>query len=636
MRHLFMLLMLTGSSVLYANTIVHEDNFDNCGAITWTHVADPADSESFDAWSCSSFGGQTFMELYDGDGNNDSDWLVSPSFNLDLYDEEYFSFSYRNSGGFAGLSLYYSTDYNGGGSPADVGSATWTAIPLDLFNVAGSTYVSNFLYQRAIDLSAIAGSSVYFAFKFESTGSTQGWSINDVRLTADYYEDIIAGIQSGDKCYDLKTALHEEIDEHRTIPYTNSEFDVWDALYVTDRRLNDAGTAEIVYDMYSDNPAGAEPYEFTHGDDQDTGTSHPEGVVYNREHVFPRSWWGGTTTLSDTINTDLHHIVPSDRYVNFIKLNFAMADVGTVNTTTMNGCQQGASSVTGYTGDVFEPIDEYKGDFARFYLYIATRYQHNMIAWETENSFGNDAMNGDPYTAYDTWLLTNLLAWHEADPVSQKEIDRNNAVYSIQGNRNPFIDHPEYVFFIWGSSTDLGCPVVLPVELSEFSGKASDYLETELAWTTQAEINSDYFMVQHSTDGRGFLDIGKVSAQGNSSEINSYTFIHDEARQGTNYYRLKIVDLDGSYEFSEWVEVSHGKAKAFKVYPTLVHNQVTIEVPETGMTECLVFDTHGRMMIRQELVQTENTLNLGNLPQGQYLIQLQNGGATEVVRIFVK
>ena len=110
-----------------------------------------------------------------------------------------------------------------------------------------------------------------------------------------------------------------------------------------------------------------------------------------------------------------------------------------------------AQSGLGYSGTVFEPIDEFKGDLARAYFYMATRYQDKIANWESNSTYSNAVLNGTSNQVFETWMLNVLKKWHNDDPVSQKEIDRNNAAESYQGNRNPFVDYPEFVSQIWGN-----------------------------------------------------------------------------------------------------------------------------------------------------------------------------------------
>jgi endonuclease I len=233
--------------------------------------------------------------------------------------------------------------------------------------------------------------------------------------------------------YTLKTQLYNIIKDHTSVSYTPG---VWDAFYTTDVRSDGK-----VWDTYSN-------CDFTLGDDQDSGSGGTaECQFYNREHSFPRSWFGGEV---DPMNTDIFHIYPTDKKVNNVRLSYPFGRVGSASYTSSNGSELGTCDYPGYTGTVFEPTDEYKGDFARTYFYMATRYENVINGWENNDSNGDAVLNGTSDQVYEEWYLNIIIEWHNNDPVSQKEIDRNDAIYSIQNNRNPFIDHPEYVAEIWG------------------------------------------------------------------------------------------------------------------------------------------------------------------------------------------
>ena len=243
--------------------------------------------------------------------------------------------------------------------------------------------------------------------------------------------------------YSLKTELYNIIKGHSTQSYS----DLW-TFYISysgDAYYENDGS---ILDMYSENPGGNDPYNFTAGTDQ-CGTYSGESDCYNREHSFPRSWFGGAVA---PMNTDVHHIFATDGYVNSKRSSYPYGEVGTATYTSDNGSKLGtALSGLGYTGTVFEPIDEFKGDFARAYFYMATRYENVIAGWESNSSYGDAVLNGTSDQVFESWFLTMLKAWHIQDPVSQKEIDRNEAGYSFQGNRNPFVDHPELVTEIWGN-----------------------------------------------------------------------------------------------------------------------------------------------------------------------------------------
>jgi endonuclease I len=283
-----------------------------------------------------------------------------------------------------------------------------------------------------------------------------------------YYDAAI-----GLTCQPLKTALKTIISTgFNSLSYTPG---IWNIYYYSDKRRNDANTADVVWDMYSDNPSGADPYTYTLGTNQ-CGTYAVEGDCYNREHSTPQSWFNSVAPMV----SDAHHIFATDGKVNGMRNNFPYGEVSSATFTSLNGGKLGTGTTNfGYTSTVFEPINAYKGDFARACLYMAVRYEDQIIS-QNWSGFGNanevflsTANQADVakrrLLIYDPWYLQLLIKWHNQDPVSQKEIDRNNAIHNQtvvnnsggtlvkQNNRNPFVDHPEYVAAIWGNGDGTTC-----------------------------------------------------------------------------------------------------------------------------------------------------------------------------------
>lgn len=220
----------------------------------------------------------------------------------------------------------------------------------------------------------------------------------------------------------LKVALHNIIKGHTSISYSQ----LWNAFWSTDNKGNG-----VVWDMYSDIPNGTPPYIYYLGTDQ-CGNYSGEGDCYNREHSWPSSWFNDQTTP----RTDLHHIFPTDGWVNNKRGNYAFGEVRSASWTSRNGSKLGNCKTSGFTGTVFEPIDEYKGDFARAIMYMSVRYYTEDSGWGSSDMTTKSEIK--------PWAIQMLLRWNEQDPVSQKEINRNNAIYNdYQHNRNPFVDHPE-------------------------------------------------------------------------------------------------------------------------------------------------------------------------------------------------
>ena len=217
---------------------------------------------------------------------------------------------------------------------------------------------------------------------------------------------------------------------------------LWTHFRTTDARPN--GT---VWDMYSNKR------EMTFGDDQDKGSGNAEGQYYNREHSFPNSWFGKKVM---PMYADLNHMYPTDKVVNNKRGNNPFGETKGESYKSANDFSKlGACTYPGYTGTVFEPNDEYKGDFARTYFYMVTCYEEKLADWYQNYSDSRPTIDGSSYPGLSSWQLEMLMKWASQDPVSQKEINRNNAVYEIQHNRNPFIDYPGLEQYIWGEKKDM-------------------------------------------------------------------------------------------------------------------------------------------------------------------------------------
>lgn len=224
----------------------------------------------------------------------------------------------------------------------------------------------------------------------------------------------------------LKTTLHKIIKNHTDVGYKG----LYDVYETSDDRNGQ------VWDMYS-------TCTWYHGNKK-CGNYSNICDCYNREHMIPQSWFDKASPMV----SDAFHIYPTDGKVNGIRSNYPH---GETNASAIGGKglgKLGASSVLGYSGTVYEPADEYKGDIARTYFYFVTRYEDQLSSFDK-----NDVLTGNTYPSLTDWFYKLMLKWHRNDPVSQKEIDRNEAVYAHQHNRNPFIDYPELAEHIWGNKS---------------------------------------------------------------------------------------------------------------------------------------------------------------------------------------
>ena len=261
-----------------------------------------------------------------------------------------------------------------------------------------------------------------------TSGATWTFNFVDTRIPAGYYDGAL-----GLRGTALRAALHDIIRNHSSQSYDYA---------LTAFQTTDVRSDHKVWDVYSDIPGGTPPYEYAFGQ---TGGGSVEGTGYNREHSWPKTWFGGTVL---PMYSDLWILYPTDTKVNNYRGDLPYGDVATASTTSLNGSQVGTCADAGYTGTVFEPVDGFKGDLARSYFYVSTRYYTEDGAWP-----GGPATHGADLLP---WANTTYLAWHAADPVSRKEQLRNGAIYVIQHNRNPFVDHPEFASLLFDSSSTAG------------------------------------------------------------------------------------------------------------------------------------------------------------------------------------
>ncbi len=309
----------------------------------------------------------------------------------------------------------------------------------------------------------------------------------------------------------LMTALEGIIYTHTQLGYN----ELWDCYPTTDM-----GNDGYYIDMYSTCKYNHSSYH--------VGTASYVGQGLNREHSFPKSWFGGEVY---PMYTDLMMIIPTDGYVNQRRSNYpygvcngsdAITYVNEELGVTMLG-KLGKSTYNGYTDKVFEPDDEYKGDFARIYFYMVTCYKSDVSNWP-----GCDQLDylDNQYKAFSDWSMQMLMEWHRADPVSQKELIRNEGVYEKQGNRNPFVDHPELAEHIWGTKqhtawTDGGDtpqPIVkeVPVMLS-VDETAVETNAFRADWTSGGDVSSYTLKVSRHQESGATLLMSE-----NFSKVNAY------------------------------------------------------------------------------------------------------------------
>lgn len=331
---------------------------------------------------------------------------------------------------------------------------------------------------------------------------------------AGYYDKI-----DSKKKEELKTALHQIIRDHVSMGYDTYKAQFWGDVYFKQTDWNPGG---YYWDMYS----------------------NEHRVTYNsssmaREHCLPRSWWQDLTTdqYGDG-NNDILNLYPSDSYTNSKKSNWPLGEVGI--TTYDNGVVKLGQNTYGsdYTGTAFEPADEYKGDFARTYFYMVTCYEDYANRW---NGDGLKMLNNNTYPVLKDWALNMLLQWHRDDPVSQKEIDRNNAVFGMQFNRNPFIDYPDLVEYIWGN--DMNNNFIVPNKAT-VPALLTPTLATNLNFGTKTQ-NINPSVKEVLVRGVLLTNPISVSVSGQTSNFSVQQSVISAA-DAINGYRLPVQFLAGT------------------------------------------------------------------------------------------
>ena len=319
-------------------------------------------------------------------------------------------------------------------------------------------------------------------------------------LTA--WADIPAGYYTnanGKSDEQLMAALEGIIYTHTQLDYN----ELWDC-YVT----TDMGNDGYYIDMYSTCKYNHSSYH--------VGTASYVGQGLNREHSFPKSWFGGEVY---PMYTDLMMIIPTDGFVNQRRSNYPYGVCNGTDAVTYTNEELGVtmlgklgkSTYNGYSAKVFEPDDEYKGDFARIYFYMVTCYKSDVANWP-----GCDQLDylDNNYKAFSNWSIQMLMEWHRADPVSAKELKRNEGVYVKQGNRNPYVDHPELAEYIWGTKQhstwtdggDIPQPIVkeVPVMLSA-DETAVEPNAFRADWTSGGDVSSYTLKVTRQSESGATL-----------------------------------------------------------------------------------------------------------------------------------
>ncbi|HTO14189.1 MAG TPA: endonuclease [Edaphocola sp.] len=333
---------------------------------------------------------------------------------------------------------------------------------------------------------------------------------------------------SNDSGFTLKKKLHTII-SNQSISWNYS--DIPEFYKQTDRDLYYEQDSSLL-DIYSENPTGADPYNYYYENNSLIAGASSEGEGWNREHIYSQSFFYNNYPMY----SDLHALVPADARVNQRRSNYPFGKVDIPTFTSLNGTKVGPSNMLGFTNTVTEPIDEFKGDVARMLLYMAVRYE-NLLPWFNYTNVRNP-LDSLSEKAFKDWSLNILLQWHQQDPVSQKEMDRNNIIFTIQGNRNPFIDHPEFANAIWTNLPSNNSIPDAPYRI-DIDKKGAHFIV--ISWPPVPDIDLLGYEV--------FLNNENVG----TTTMNTYVLDHLDTNSN---YNIKVRSYSTSYIFSPFTQLN--------------------------------------------------------------------------------
>ena len=471
---------------------------------------------------------------------------------------------------------------------------------------------------------------------------------------ANYYNGT-AGLTGSD----LKTKLSQIITAgHQDNGYNG----LWTAYQTTDRDYYYENNGSIL-DIYSENPTTSDPYNFIYSTNQ-CGNYSDEGDCYNREHKVPQSLFNENSPMK----SDANFIRATDGKVNGIRSNYPFGKVGSATNTSLNGSKLGTSISTDYSGVVFEPIDEFKGDVARMIFYFVTRYQNSLSSFSS-----GDMLGSTPFPGLLQWELNQLLAWHELDAVSPAEIGRNNAIYTYQGNRNPYIDNPNFVNLVWGGSS---IETQIPTTPTNLTSSNITATSVDLSWNASTDnigvtgytiyVNNVIYPTINSTSATisnlnpstsyNFKVIAKDAAGNLSTQSNTATATTLTGSCGSDFYN-NIPAASNTYSTRTWTNNSvDWTATLARTDQTITDKAITIRNSGSltsstisgGINEITVTTQLKYAGSAGNLTLAINGVNVGNIPYnstpttttisnlnttGNFTIKLTNSSSSNKVAI---
>ena len=449
-----------------------------------------------------------------------------------------------------------------------------------------------------IDLTAYASNKMQFMFEYVSTASYAGtWEVKNVVVEGWWpgepdcpYENL-----DGMTSFALRKALCEDISQHTMLSYNQIR---------GDKAKVDVRADGKIWDIYSG-------YDF-YLSDYCSNIDIVEGECYNREHVLPKSWWGGST--SEPMYTDLHHVYSVDAMANDKRSAWIYDEVKSTSWSNNLGSKLGTSA--NWSGETaFEPVDEYKGDVARVYFYMLTCYMDKDFTQGGKGYRYFSYSNG--VCDFQSKSLALMLKWHRQDPVSDKEITRNVKVSDFQGNENPFVVEPNLVEYIWG--TMKGKPYdcdgeVLPPDPGVVDGAITcqEAREKALALAQGSQSSAEYVVVGYVTSLNGSY----------STQYSSQTFwVADTPNGGNVFYAYQCYN-DAPVVKGDKVSLT-GKLLNYNGTPEMKWGQTEVLIPaiETAVEEIGVLDWNAEDVEIYSVTGLHMSASRENLPQGIYILR---------------
>ena len=449
-----------------------------------------------------------------------------------------------------------------------------------------------------IDLTAYASNKMQFMFEYVSTASYAGtWEVKNVVVEGWWpgepdcpYENL-----DGMTSFALRKALCEDISQHTMLSYNQIR---------GDKAKVDVRADGKIWDIYSG-------YDF-YLSDYCSNIDIVEGECYNREHVLPKSWWGGST--SEPMYTDLHHVYSVDAMANDKRSAWIYDEVKSTSWSNNLGSKLGTSA--NWSGETaFEPVDEYKGDVARVYFYMLTCYMNKDFTQGGKGYRYFSYSNG--VCDFHSKSLALMLKWHRQDPVSDKEITRNAKVADLQGNENPFVVEPNLVEYIWG--TMKGKPYdcdgeVLPPDPGTVDGAITcqEARELALALAQGSQSSTEYVVVGYVTSLNGSYN----------TQYSSQTFwVADTPNGGDVFYAYQCYN-NAPVVKGDKVSLT-GKLLNYNGTPEMKWGQTEMLIPaiEAAVESTGILDWNDKNVDIYSVTGLHMSVSRENLPQGVYILR---------------